>query len=239
MTAKVPKGFQPPFALHGVSRNLRLTGIKLCERNYTCRVENFISLTDLPKCSKRSVDEGVDFLKTPARTNDPRCQVAVYRADGPNCCLRPIGADALQDQDCNWLAYVLLEPSSLPNSLEPRADRGDGLILLRGGRDIPVDDPLDQIESRTPRQGRFAGSEYSPDHGFRLVGQRDISHGTGGHQEICSTQRDSVADWRFSAQRLSASARYTPRRWLIKVTPCSRQPFREFVMIISCSGVIR
>ena len=45
--------------------------------NYTGRVENFVSLTDLPKCSKHSVDEGVDLLRTPARTNNPRCQVAV------------------------------------------------------------------------------------------------------------------------------------------------------------------
>ena len=206
---EVLEGFQSSFALHGVSWNPCLAGIKPGNGNNTSRVENFVSRTDHLKCSQHSVDEGLDLLGTPARTNDARSKIAVDRADGPNCGLRSIGADALQDQDCNRLSHVRLEPSSLPDSLEPSAGRGDRPIPTRGGRDMLADDPLDQIESRSTRQGRFTGSEYPPDHGFRLIGQRDIRHGTGGHQEISSTKRRSVSDSRSIDQSCSASARYT------------------------------
>ena len=80
--------------------------------------------------------------------------------------------------------------------------------------------------------GEAPASEYPPDRGFRLIGQGEIGRGAGGHQEISSTRRGSVVDWSSIAQSLSASARYTPWEWLMKVTPCPRQPLKELVMMI-------
>ena len=136
MAVEVLEGFQPPFTLHGVLRNPCLARFNPCKGNNSSRVQNLVSPGDLLESRKCGVDERVDLLGMPASANDARSQIALNRANGPNCGFRPIGPDALQDQNRNWLSHVRLEPSSLPDSLEPTADRGDGQIPFCGGRDM-------------------------------------------------------------------------------------------------------
>ena len=141
VAVELPEGFQPSFALNGVSGDSGVGGIGRME---TRGVENAIRPAELFQKRNCTIYKRANFLGRPERTNDLHGHLGIDRAYGPDFRLPAPGPNPLKNHGRNRFMYFGLEPLSISVGFEPCADGGDGRFR-GGGRELLPENRFDQL----------------------------------------------------------------------------------------------